>query len=77
MLQAKRVLILHSMFVLQVKSVLKFLFPVCKDNSKRSMVFINDGDYILFRHFVSKTGDTGRVDGVTEVGPQFTLMCEL
>ena len=35
---------------LQVQNILKHLFPVPKDDSKRIMTFANMQDYISFRH---------------------------
>lgn len=35
---------------LQVQNILKHLFPVPKDDSKRVMTFANMQDYISFRH---------------------------
>lgn len=33
----------------RIKDVLKFLFPVPKEDSKRIMTFVNDSDFISFR----------------------------
>lgn len=33
----------------QVKSILKYLFPVPKEESKRVITFANDDDFISFR----------------------------
>jgi len=35
---------------LQVKSILKYLFPVPKPESKRVMTFANTNDFISFRY---------------------------
>ena len=37
------------MCCVQVKSILKYLFPVPKDDSKRVVTFANQEDYISFR----------------------------
>ena len=58
-------------------SVLKYLFPVPKDDSKRMMMFVNHTDWILFRHYVEEKGEGGKTIGVIEVGPQFTMQCKL
>lgn len=58
----------------RVAKILKFLFPVPRDDSARVISFTNDSDYISFRHHVyKKTGH--RPDDVTlkEVGPRFEL----
>merc|ERR1711939_872743 len=36
----------------RVRNVLKFLYPVPKEDSKRTVTFINEGDFISFRHHV-------------------------
>lgn len=33
----------------RVRDALKFLFPVPKEDSKRTMTFVNEGDFISFR----------------------------
>lgn len=38
-------------------SILKYLFPVPKEDSKRVMTFANHDDYICFRHHTYKTDD--------------------
>lgn len=60
---------------LRIQSILKFLFPVPKSDSKRLMTFVNHSDWILFRHYVERKGDRGNTAGVTEVGPQFCMQC--
>jgi len=56
----------------RVTNILKYLFPVPKEDSKRVMTFANDIDYISFRHFTYK-----KVNGVDveleEVGPRFEM----
>lgn len=41
----------------RVTSILKYLFPVPKEDSKRVMTFANHDDYISFRHHTYKTVD--------------------
>lgn len=55
----------------RVRDVLKFLFPVPKEDSKRVMTFSNDGDFISFRHhvFVKVVRDVQ----LAEVGPRFEM----
>lgn len=52
-------------------SILKYLFPVPKEDSKRVITFANHDDYIAFRHHTFKmvNGETE----LTEVGPRFQL----
>lgn len=52
-------------------SILKYLFPVPKEDSKRVITFANHDDYIAFRHHTYRS-----VNGepeLTEVGPRFQL----
>lgn len=55
----------------RVKSILKYLFPVPKEDSKRVMTFANHDDYISFRHHTFKKVD--KSIELTEVGPRFQL----
>eukprot|EP00158_Paraphelidium_tribonemae_P001824 Partr_v1_DN24853_c1_g1_i2_m29761 putative u3 small nucleolar ribonucleoprotein len=68
----------------RMSDILKFMFPVPKDDSKRVISFINQSDYISFRHHVyHKVGNThtnsstssGNKDAVelAEVGPRFEM----
>ena len=41
-----------SLFDIQVQSILKYLFPVPKADSKRVITFANTEDYISFRYHV-------------------------
>uniref|UniRef100_A0A6P7F5E4 U3 small nucleolar ribonucleoprotein protein IMP4 n=1 Tax=Diabrotica virgifera virgifera TaxID=50390 RepID=A0A6P7F5E4_DIAVI len=52
-------------------NVLKYLFPVPKDDSKRVITFANYDDYISFRHHTYKTVD--RQLELSEIGPRFQL----
>lgn len=53
-------------------SVLKHLFPVPKEDSKRVITFANHDDYICFRHHTYKKVDN-QIE-LSEVGPRFQLM---
>ncbi|KAF5321709.1 hypothetical protein D9619_000445 [Psilocybe cf. subviscida] len=55
----------------RVRDVLKYLFPVPKEDSKRVMTFSNDDDFISFRHhvFVKAARDVQ----LAEVGPRFEM----
>lgn len=55
----------------RVMNILKFLFPVPKEDSKRIVTFSNQSDYISFRHHVYKMVE-GKVE-ISEVGPRFEL----
>lgn len=52
-------------------SVLKHLFPVPKQDSKRIITFANHDDYIHFRHHTYKK--INKEVEMTEVGPRFQL----
>jgi len=55
----------------RIQDVLKYLFPVPKENSKRVMTFANENDYISFRHHVFVK--MGREVHLAEVGPRFEM----
>jgi U3 small nucleolar ribonucleoprotein protein IMP4 len=55
----------------RTKNILKYLFPVPKEDSKRVMTFANDKDYISFRHHVFHT--VGKEVHLAEVGPRFEM----
>ncbi|KAL1935914.1 hypothetical protein VTP01DRAFT_48 [Rhizomucor pusillus] len=55
----------------RVKNILKYLFPVPKEDSKRVMTFSNENDYISFRHHVFVK--TGNHVELAEVGPRFEM----
>lgn len=52
-------------------SILKYLFPVPKEDSKRVITFANHDDYISFRHHTFRYIDKNLE--LTEVGPRFQL----
>lgn len=55
-------------------NILKYLFPVPKEDSKRIITFSNKEDYISFRHHsYKKTNDHKNDVELTEVGPRFEL----
>lgn len=62
---------LESRLGKRVTNILKYLFPVPKEDSRRVMTFSNANDYISFRHHVYKMVD-GKVE-MAEVGPRFEL----
>ncbi|CCV00159.1 unnamed protein product [Malassezia sympodialis ATCC 42132] len=55
----------------RVKSALRFLFPVPKDDARRVMTFANKNDFISFRHHVFVA--THRDVHLAEVGPRFDM----
>ncbi|KAL5015218.1 hypothetical protein ScPMuIL_009488 [Solemya velum] len=57
----------------RVKNILKYLFPVPKEDSRRVITFANDEDYISFRHHVYKKTEDGRDVELQEVGPRFEM----
>jgi len=56
----------------RVVSILKYLFPVPKEDSKRVITFYNYEDYICFRHHVYKKEEDKSLS-LEEVGPRFEL----
>ncbi|CAJ0579932.1 unnamed protein product, partial [Mesorhabditis spiculigera] len=68
-------LIFHNMDTkigMRLTNVLKHLFPVPKPEAKRIMSFINNDDFISFRHHVYKKVEGGEIE-LEEVGPRFEL----
>ncbi|KAM4012032.1 U3 small nucleolar ribonucleoprotein IMP4-like isoform 1-T1 [Anomaloglossus baeobatrachus] len=57
---------------LQVSNIMKYLFPVPKDDSRRVITFANQEDYISFRHHVYKKTDHRNIE-LSEVGPRFEM----
>eukprot|EP00050_Salpingoeca_kvevrii_P002524 m.196323 g.196323 ORF g.196323 m.196323 type:complete len:147 (-) comp10629_c0_seq6:2898-3338(-) len=55
----------------QIKSILKFIFPVPKDDSRRVCTFANKDDFISFRHHVYK--QNGKDIDLSEIGPRFEM----
>ncbi|KAG9292847.1 hypothetical protein G9A89_016209 [Geosiphon pyriformis] len=56
----------------RVMNILKYLFPVPKEDSKRVITFANDSDYISFRHNVFVKMSHKDVQ-LAEVGPRFEM----
>ncbi|XP_035677141.1 U3 small nucleolar ribonucleoprotein protein IMP4-like [Branchiostoma floridae] len=56
----------------RVKSILKYLFPVPKEDSRRVMTFANQDDFISFRHHTYKKTDHRNIE-LQEVGPRFEM----
>merc|ERR1712107_66066 len=55
------------------QSILKYLFPVPKEYSKRVITFANHEDFISFRHHTYKKVEGGKNVELKEVGPRFQL----
>jgi len=56
----------------RVSNILKYIFPVPKEESKRVITFANQDDFISFRHHTYKKVD-GRTIELSEVGPRFEM----
>ncbi|KAI0729386.1 Brix-domain-containing protein [Fomitopsis betulina] len=56
----------------RMRDVLKYLFPVPKEDSKRVMTFSNEDDFISFRHHVFVKVPPRQVE-LAEVGPRFEM----
>jgi len=56
----------------RIKDILRYLFPVPKEDSKRVMTFANDADFISFRHHVFVKTSHKDVQ-LAEVGPRFEM----
>ncbi|XP_023342415.1 U3 small nucleolar ribonucleoprotein protein IMP4 [Eurytemora carolleeae] len=54
-------------------SILKYLFPVPKEESRRVVTFANHDDFISFRHHTYKKTERGKDVELAEVGPRFQL----
>jgi len=55
----------------RTQNILKYLFPVPKDDSKRAITFANQSDYISFRHHMYQT--VGKEIVLKEIGPRFEM----
>ncbi len=55
----------------RVMNIIKYLFPVPKEEGTRVMTFANDADYISFRHHVFYKLD--HQINLAEVGPRFEM----
>ncbi|KAF4600927.1 U3 snoRNP protein/Ribosome production factor 1 [Pleurotus pulmonarius] len=56
----------------RIRDVLKYLFPVPKEDSKRVMTFSTEDDFISFRHHVFVSVPPKQVQ-LAEVGPRFEM----
>jgi len=60
----------HSKLGERVKSALRFLFPPPKEDATRVMIFVNERDFISFRHHVWVKTSHREVQ-LAEVGPRW------
>ncbi|KDQ29228.1 hypothetical protein PLEOSDRAFT_1112170 [Pleurotus ostreatus PC15] len=56
----------------RIRDVLKYLFPVPKEDSKRVMTFSTEDDFISFRHHVFVSVPPKQIQ-LAEVGPRFEM----
>jgi U3 small nucleolar ribonucleoprotein protein IMP4 len=57
----------------RVRNILKFLFPVPKDDGKRVITLANQADFISFRHHVFEKPRGAKSVVLKEVGPRFEM----
>ncbi|CAK0780418.1 hypothetical protein CVIRNUC_005047 [Coccomyxa viridis] len=57
----------------RVGNILKYLFPAPKDDSKRVISYVNQSDYISFRHHTYEMPRGVKSVALTECGPRFEL----
>jgi len=55
----------------RTQNILKYIFPVPKDDSKRTITFVNQSDYISFRHHMFDK--VGKDVTLQEIGPRFEM----
>jgi len=53
-------------------NILKYLFPVPKEDAKRIMTFANHDDVLSFRHHTYTTDEHGKVE-LKEIGPRMEM----
>lgn len=64
----------HSQLGRRLNTILKHLFPVPKEESKRIMTFVNSADVVSFRHHVYETKGKRKEDiELQEIGPRFEM----
>ncbi|XP_069975034.1 U3 small nucleolar ribonucleoprotein protein IMP4 [Penaeus vannamei] len=57
----------------RTQNILKYLFPVPKDDSQRVVSFVNWDDWILFRQHTFRKVDGGKDHELQEIGPRFSM----
>eukprot|EP01118_Nematostelium_gracile_P015463 TRINITY_DN6204_c0_g1_i1.p1 TRINITY_DN6204_c0_g1~~TRINITY_DN6204_c0_g1_i1.p1 ORF type:complete len:167 (-),score=45.32 TRINITY_DN6204_c0_g1_i1:12-512(-) len=55
----------------RTQNILKYIFPVPKDDSKRIVTFSNQSDYVSFRHHTYE--QNGKEILLKEIGPRFEM----
>ncbi|KAI1715387.1 brix domain-containing protein [Ditylenchus destructor] len=63
---------INSKIGVRVQKILKHIFPVPKEDSKRVVTFANTEDFISFRQHTYKYGEGGEIE-LHEQGPRFEL----
>lgn len=64
----------HSTLGRRLTTILKHLYPVPKEDSKRIMTFVNSADVVSFRHHVYEARGKRKEDiELQEVGPRFEM----
>ena len=63
----RTIIIMYFYSLFQLKSILMYLFPVPKPDSRRVMTFANDQDFISFRHHIYKKVPGSKDIELTEV----------
>ena len=58
---------------LRTMKILRYLFPVPKEDSRRTVSFVNQNDFISFRHHTYSRENRSDDVTLTEVGPRFEL----
>lgn len=56
----------------RTQTILQHLFPVPKESSRRTISFVNQSDFISFRHHTFDVKD-GNDPELTEIGPRFEM----
>jgi U3 small nucleolar ribonucleoprotein protein IMP4 len=75
MSEAKPHLIFHNFSTplgIRISNILKHLFPIPKEDSKRIMAFSNENDFIIYRHHTYEKPDYKTVT-LKEIGPRFDM----
>ncbi|KAF0988488.1 hypothetical protein HZS_3038 [Henneguya salminicola] len=58
---------------IRVMNILKYIFPVPKESSKRVISFVNKSDFISFRHNIFDKASDSKDCILQEVGPRFEM----
>lgn len=55
----------------RTRNILRYLFPVPKEDTKRTITFSNNSDFISFRHHIYRN-NAGKIE-LAEMGPRFEM----